>query len=124
MRLSPEGEHILSGIHHPSLTVFLPPRNGATGAAVVICPGGGHRELWMDHEGYNVARWLAEHGIAGFVLKYRLAREEGSTYKVAVHALVDVQRAVRLVRSRAAEWGVDPARVRTSRTARCTSTSA
>ena len=111
MRLSPEGEHILSGIHHPSLTVFLPPRNGATGAAVVICPGGGHRELWMDHEGYNVARWLAEHGIAGFVLKYRLAREEGSTYKVAVHALVDVQRAVRLVRSRAAEWGVDPARV-------------
>ncbi len=111
MRLSPEGEHIWSGIHHPSLTVYLPAKDRATGAAVVICPGGGHRELWMDHEGYNVARWLAEHGIAGIILKYRLAQEEGSTYQVAVHSLADAQRAVRFVRSHAAEWGVDPARV-------------
>ena len=106
-----EGEHIVSGIHHPSITVVLPAPEKNTGAGVVICPGGGHRELWMDHEGYNVARWLSAHGIAGFILKYRLAREEGSTYQIENHSLADLQRALRLVRSRAREWGVDPARV-------------
>ena len=55
--------------------------------------------------------WLSGQGIAGFVLKYRLAREEGSSYRVAEHALADVQRALRLVRSRAKQWGIDPARV-------------
>ena len=111
VRVTPDGEHVFSSIHHPSLTVYLPPKDQATGAAVLICPGGGHRELWMDHEGYNVAHWFAAHGIAAFILKYRLAREEGSTYQVGVHSLADAQRAMRLVRSRAAEWGVDPARV-------------
>ncbi|HET7536397.1 MAG TPA: alpha/beta hydrolase [Candidatus Didemnitutus sp.] len=106
-----EHEHVISSIHHPSLTVFLPEKDTATGAAVVICPGGGHRELWFDHEGINVARWLAAHGVAGFILKYRLAKEEGSTYQVETHSLADLQRAIRLVRSRAGEWGVDPARV-------------
>jgi endo-1,4-beta-xylanase len=65
----------------------------------------------MDHEGYNVGRWLASHGIAGFVVKYRLAREEGSTYKVDQESLADAQRAIQLVRSRATEWKLDPARV-------------
>ena len=102
---------LVSSIHDPSLTVFLPPKDKATGAAVVICPGGGHRYLAIDHEGYDVARWLAGQGVAGLVLKYRLANEEGSSYKVDVHALADARRAVRLVRSRAGEWGVDPARV-------------
>ena len=102
---------IVSNIHHPSITPFLPPREQATGAALIIAPGGGHRFLSIDHEGYNVAKWLSEHGIAGFVLKYRLARSEGSTYKVEVHALQDAQRAIRLVRSRAKEWGINPARV-------------
>jgi putative heme-binding domain-containing protein len=101
----------VSSIHEPSLTVYLPAREKATGAAVVICPGGGHRVLAIDHEGYEVAQWLANQGVAGFVLKYRLANEEGSTYKVDVHALADARRAVRLVRERAKEWGVDPARV-------------
>ena len=101
----------VSSIHEPSLTVFLPPKEKATGAAVVICPGGGHRVLAIDHEGYEVAHWLASQGVAGFVLKYRLANEEGSTYKVDVHALADARRAVRLVRARAKEWGVDPGRV-------------
>ena len=77
----------------------------------MICPGGGHRVLAIDHEGYEVAHWLASQGVAGFVLKYRLANEEGSSYKVDVHALADVRRAIRLVRSRAKEWGVDPHRV-------------
>jgi endo-1,4-beta-xylanase len=111
VRVTPDGEHVVSSIHHPSLTVYLPPKEQATGAAVVICPGGGHRELWMDHEGYNIARWLAAHGVAGIILKYRLAREEGSTYQVETHALADAQRAMRLVRSHGAEWGIDPARV-------------
>src|SRR6266849_1027310 len=102
VRLSPDGEHIVSSIHHPSLTIYLPAADKATGAAVVICPGGGHRELWMDHEGYNVARWLSGHGIAAFILKYRLAKDEGSPYQVEVHSLADAQRALRLVRSRAA----------------------
>jgi endo-1,4-beta-xylanase len=104
-------EHQVWSIHKPSLTFFAPPKGKATGAAIVVCPGGGHRFLSIDHEGYDVARWLRDHGIAGFVLKYRLAYEPGSKYKVEVHSLADVRRAVRLIRSRAQEWGVDPARV-------------
>ncbi len=111
VRVSPEGEHIVSSVHRPSITVYLPAAEKATGAAVVIAPGGGHRELWMDHEGYAVAEWLSSHGIAGFVLKYRLAREDGSSYTVEGTELEDIQRALRLVRSRAAEWGVDPDRI-------------
>lgn len=111
VRLSDAGEHIVSNVHRPSLTVYLPPETTKLSTAVVVIPGGGHRELWMDHEGYRVASWLAERGIAAFVLKYRLAREEGSTYRVDRESLQDAQRAVQLVRSRAAEWKVDPARV-------------
>jgi beta-galactosidase len=111
VRINEYGEHIVSNVHRPSLTVYLPPRERATGAAVVIMPGGGHVELWMDHEGHAVARFLAEHGIAAFILKYRLAHAPNSTYSVAGHALPDVQRAIRLVRSRAAQWGIDPQRV-------------
>ncbi len=57
------------------------------------------------------AQWLSDHGVAAFVLKYRLAREEGSTYTVDGHALIDIQRAIRLVRSRAKEWGLDTSRI-------------
>ena len=62
----------------------------------------------MDHEGYAVAAFLADHGITAFVLKYRLAREPGSTYTIEGDELADVQRAIRLVRSRAADWQLDP----------------
>jgi endo-1,4-beta-xylanase len=105
------GEYKVTNVHNPTLTVFLPAKDKGTGAAVVIAPGGGHRELWVLHEGENVARWLSEHGVAAFVLKYRLQREKGSPYKIAEHALQDGQRAIRLVRSKAKEWGIDPARV-------------
>jgi endo-1,4-beta-xylanase len=98
------GERVLSNIHKPTLTPYLPSADKATGCAVIVAPGGGHRELWADHEGHNVARWLSDRGIAAFVLKYRLARETNSTYTVDDHALADMQRALRLVRSRAAEW--------------------
>jgi endo-1,4-beta-xylanase len=65
----------------------------------------------MDHEGYNVAKWLQEHGVAGFVLKYRLAREKDSTYTIAGTSLLDTQRAIKLVKSNSAAWGGDPSRI-------------
>jgi endo-1,4-beta-xylanase len=111
IRLTDLGEHIVSNVHAPSITVYLPVQGKRTGASVIVIPGGGHAELWMDHEGYRVAEFLAGHGIAAFVLKYRLAREPGSLYTVEKHALADVQRAIRLVRSQAAQWQLDPRRV-------------
>jgi acetyl esterase/lipase len=111
VRTTERGERVISGVHHPTLTEYLPAAGKSTGAGVIVCPGGGHRELWVDHEGHLVARWLAARGIAAFVLKYRLAREEGSTYRVEQEALADAQRALRLVRARAVEWQIDPARV-------------
>ncbi len=111
VRVNENGDHIVSSVHRPSITPYLPAREKSTGAAVIVIPGGGHRELWMDHEGYNVARWLSDHGVAAFILKYRLARQEGSTYSIEGNALPDVERAIRLVRSHAAEWGLDPRRV-------------
>ena len=78
---------------------------------MLVIPGGGHRLLCVDHEGVNVARWLADRGITAFMLKHRLARETGSTYTIEGEALADTQRALRLIRTRAAEWNVDPARL-------------
>ena len=111
VRVTPQGERVVSNIHQPSITPYLPPKEKATGAAVIIAPGGGHRELWADHEGHNIARYLSARGVAAFVLKYRLAREANSTYTVDDHALADTQRAIRLVRSRAQEWSVSPSRI-------------
>ena len=106
-----DGERVVASVHQPSITPYLPARESATGAAVIIAPGGGHRELWTDHEGHNIAKWLAARGVAGFVLKYRLAREQGSTYTIDGTSLADIQRAIRVVREKAAEWGVHPDRV-------------
>jgi dienelactone hydrolase len=111
VRLSPEGEHIISNIQEPSIIPYLPAVSMATGAAIVVAPGGGHSELWMDHEGYAVAQWLSSHGVAAFVLKYRLAKAPDSKYTVEGTELGDMQRAIRLVRSRSKEWQIDPARV-------------
>src|SRR5688572_14853502 len=86
-----EGEQIFYNIHRPSVTVHLPAKDKATGAAVVIAPGGGYRELWMTHEGYNVAKWLSDRGIAAFILKYRLPRDTNSTYKLEIESLSDIQ---------------------------------
>jgi len=111
VRVTPEGDHVVSSVHRPSITVYLPPPSTATGTAVLVIPGGGHREIWIDHEGYAVADWLSAHGVAAFVLKYRLAREPGSTYTIEGTELQDVQRALRLIRSRASEWSVNPDRI-------------
>lgn len=102
------GELIVSNVHKPSITPYLPAKDKANGAAVIVAPGGGHSILCVTHEGSNVAEWLADHGVAAFVLKYRLAKEEGSTYTVDDHAVADMQRAIRLVRSRATEWNIRP----------------
>jgi endo-1,4-beta-xylanase len=111
VRLAPGNEHVLSNIHKPSVTVYLPNADAATGAAMIVAPGGGHRELWIDHEGHNVAKWLADHGVAAFVLKYRLAKEKNSTYTVEKDALADAQRAIRIVRANADKWKINPKRI-------------
>jgi acetyl esterase/lipase len=108
---SKSGERSVYRVHNPSITPYIPSPEKRTGAAVIVIPGGGHRVLAIEHEGYNVAQWLSDHGIAAFILKYRLARETNSTYKVEVEPLADTQRAVRYVRSHAQEWGVDPHRL-------------
>ena len=98
-------------VHYPSIYVFLPPKEKANGMGVVVAPGGGHSQLVIDKEGWDVADWLNARGIAAFVLKYRLARAPGSHYTVARDALADASRAMRTVRNRAAEWNVDPANI-------------
>jgi acetyl esterase/lipase len=111
VRVTPQGEHVLTHVSQPSITPFLPAPGSASGIAVIIVPGGGHSEIWIDHEGYNVARWLQQHGVAAFVLKYRLARERSSTYTVEGTELADTQRAIRLVRSRTVEEHIDVHRI-------------
>src|SRR5438132_2331472 len=93
-------------VDKPSLTIYLPPAATANGTAVVICPGGGYGALASDHEGKQPAAWLNAHGVAAFVLKYRL----GPRYHHPA-PLHDAQQAVRTVRARAGEWQVDPGRI-------------
>lgn len=85
----------------PSLTIFLPPGVNATKTGVVVAPGGGYEHLAMGYEGTDVAKWLNARGVAAFVLKYRL----GPTYHNPIE-LGDAQRAIRLVRAHAAEYGI------------------
>ena len=100
----------VKNINNPSLTVFLPLKEKATGAAVIICPGGGFRELVFGAEGVDPAKYFNDLGVAAFVLKYRLFRETNSVFTVD-NPHEDGLRAMRLVRSRAGEWGVDPNRI-------------
>jgi len=104
-------DYWVKNIHNPSLTVFLPPKEKANGAAVVICPGGGHRLLVYTAEGVDPAKFLNNLGVTVFVLKYRLGRDTLSPYKIEVHAKQDGFRAMRLVRSKAAEYGLDTNRI-------------
>jgi acetyl esterase/lipase len=93
----------------PSLTICLPAPEKATGTAVVICPGGGYGHLAVDHEGRQIAQWLNSFGVAGFIVQYRHSAS-GAGYNHPA-PLQDAQRAIRTVRSRAKEWGVDPGRI-------------
>jgi acetyl esterase/lipase len=89
----------------PALIIYLPDK--PTGVGIVICPGGGYGGLAMDHEGHQIGRWLNEHGVAGFICDYR-HRGKGYGHPAPIQ---DAQRAIRTVRARAKEFGVDPAKV-------------
>lgn len=104
-------DYWVRNINNPSITVFLPPREKANGAAVLICPGGGFRELVYKAEGVEPAKFFNDLGVAAFVLKYRLPRETNSPYSLQIHPRQDGQRAMRLIRSRAADWNLDPQRI-------------
>lgn len=95
----------------PTLEVRLPARGNATGQAVVVCPGGGYGGLAYDWEGTDIAGWLNSRGIAALVLKYRLPVDGDVAHEKWLVPLLDAQRAIRLTRSRAAEWGINPAKV-------------
>jgi acetyl esterase/lipase len=128
-------DRVARNVTQPTLTPILPAKGKANGAAVIVAPGGGFMVLSMDNEGYLVAHWLADHGISAFVLKYRLnptpagekeMTELGNRMFLAPPgppgakrpppptnelAVADAQEALRLVRRRAVEWGVDPKRI-------------
>ncbi len=103
-------DYWVKSINNPSLTVFYPPKDKANGCAVVIAPGGGFRELVFNAEGKQAAEFLNSVGVTAFALKYRLPNEDGSPYSVD-DVRKDAYRAVRLVRSQAKHFNVDPGRI-------------
>ncbi len=130
--MASNGKRVVRNVTRPTLTPVLPDPAKATGAAVIVAPGGGFKMLAMDDEGWPVARWLADHGVAAFVLKYRVnetpadeatfvgtmgkvfaaAAASGATPALAEpRATADALQALRMVRARAREWNVDPSRI-------------
>lgn len=104
-------DYWVKNIHDPSVTVYRPDPAKANGAAVVIAPGGGHGLLVITGEGEATAKYFNSIGVTAFVLRYRLAREPGSTYTIQGTAKSDTLRAIRLVRSRAHRYGIDAKRI-------------
>ena len=105
-----DGIAISSKITRPTLTLFLPPRETANGTAVIICPGGGYWVNAIGHEGIEVAKQFNAMGIAAFVLKYRIPNE-ATMEKKEIGPVQDAQQAIKTVRQRADEWGIDPGKV-------------
>jgi len=102
----------ITNVKNPTVTVFRPSKEKNTGTAVIVCPGGGYWNLAWDLEGEEVAAWLNTMGVTGIVLKYRVPRRAGQPEpRPAPGPLLDAQRAVSLVRSRAAEWRIDSNRI-------------
>jgi acetyl esterase/lipase len=99
----------IGDVTHPTITVFRPPQDRDTHAAVLICPGGGYHILAWDLEGEEVAAWLNSLGVTGIVLKYRVPRRKDQPAHLA--PLMDAQRAMSLVRSKAKEWDLDSRRI-------------
>jgi acetyl esterase/lipase len=117
-----DGSHSITNVTTPTLTVFPPDAKLANGTAIVVCPGGGFTQLVVDKEGTEIARWLNTLGITAFVLKYRLmmtgdgVENDPATRRERIRpvlplAVADGEQAVRLVRKRAAEFGVAPDRI-------------
>jgi acetyl esterase/lipase len=90
----------------PTITPYVPSKTKGNGTAIVVCPGGGYGGLALDHEGTQIAEWLNERGITAFVLKYRIA-VKGRPGPLQPAPMLDVQRAIRLVRSKAKDYGID-----------------
>jgi acetyl esterase/lipase len=102
----------LTNVSKPTLTVYRPAKDKDTGAAMLICPGGGYHNLGWDVEGEEVAAWLNSIGVTGIILKYRCPRRTGDVKgEPPLGPLMDAQRAVSLVRSKAREWGIDPKKI-------------
>ena len=101
---------VVAKVSRPTLTVFLPPKEKATGAAVIICPGGGYGVLVIKREGYDVAESFTKQGIAAFVLKYRLPSEK-TMIDPSIGPLQDAQQAIKTIRQRAGEWNIDPKKI-------------
>jgi acetyl esterase/lipase len=105
-KAQPDRVQSVVNVHNPSIELHLAPADKASGMAVVVAPGGGNRQLVTGTEGLDIAEWLNGLGVHAFILRYRLR-----PYDSTVDAVADTQRSLRLVRVRAKEWGVDPARV-------------
>ena len=105
-----KGDRHVRNIHAPSITVYQPAADTKGRPALIVAPGGGYGVLALDKEGHDVARWLADQGVVGVVLKYRLPRPVGHVYGHEA-PLADAGRALSLVRANAEAWGVDPGRV-------------
>lgn len=99
----------LGNVSQPTITLYSPDKSRATGAAVIVCPGGGYSILALDLEGTEICEWLNSIGVTAVLLKYRVPKRAGLEKHTA--ALQDAQRAIGLVRSRAAEFGIDPKRI-------------
>lgn len=99
----------VKNIHNPSIVAYLPEK--PNGMAVLICPGGGHSALVYNSEGKNAAEYFTKLGVTAFVLKYRLSREEGSVYQLEAHVKQDAERAMRMIRSKASDFNINPNRV-------------
>jgi len=104
------GVQWITKVQKPTIEVYLPAKNNATGQAVVICPGGGYHGLAYDWEGTEIAKWLNSKGIAGIVLKYRLPLSK-SNIEPHKSPLLDAKRAIRLARFHAPEWNIEEDKV-------------
>ena len=103
---------LITNVTKPTLTIYQPAKDKNTGTAMLICPGGGYWDLYWELEGEEVAAWLNSVGMTGIILKYRVPRRPGDARgEPPLGPLLDAQRAVSLVRSRAPEWGIDPRRI-------------
>jgi acetyl esterase/lipase len=107
-----EPTRLVTNVSKPTITVHRPAKDKDTGAAILICPGGGYWDLYWELEGEEVAAWLNAQGVTGIILKYRVPRRPDEPKgEPARRPLQDAQRAVSLVRSKAREWGIDPKRI-------------
>src|SRR5712691_11244098 len=103
---------LITNVTKPTLTIYQPAKDKNTGTAMLICPGGGYHDLYWELEGEEVASWLNSLGMTGIILKYRCPRRPGDVKgEPPLGPLLDAQRAVSLVRSRAKEWGIDPHKI-------------